>query len=542
MSLIFNSQQIVSDGTTNTYSLSQTTTSANSILVVVNGLVQEPNVDYTVNANGDVIYLVSTPYIHTHIEIKYITTDDVGYRGSQGELGPTGYSGSVGYIGSQGVVGYKGSVGDPGGPTGYTGSVGAGYAGSLGYTGSIGKVGKPTQTSIFVANGSNTYFSLLDATGDPNNILVFTNGLIETPGVDYTVDGPNLIYANPPPLDAIVEVRYFDVVQGETGFRGSVGDVGYRGSIGYFGSVGYQGSVGYFGSVGYKGSKGDPGGPTGYTGSIGYSGSKGDIGYVGSQGIVSMPYKASSYVADGNSNIFDLLDQTADATNILVFTNGLIETPGVDYTVTGTTLTYTVTPPTNAIVEVRYFGAVQGLTGFKGSSGYRGSEGYRGSIGAVGYQGSVGIGYRGSQGIQGYTGSVGPSGSFGGIVFDYIFSSNTVEQDPGAGFLRFNTNVFTTATHFIINKTDHQSSIITNYVNAVDNVGSGIKGHFTLAESANSLNTVLFSIIERSTLSGNYYSIPVNFVSGNTSIFADSEEVVFTLAKTGDIGDTGYTG
>ena len=181
----------------------------------------------------------------------------IGFGGSRGYDGSTGYTGSVGYTGSEGV-GFIGSRGDTGfigsrgtdGTNGYTGSQGAGF------TGSKGDVGGPARKQLLLGDGTTTTFTMTESTPLPENIFVIVNGLVQIPTTDYTVDGTNLIFVNPPYNTADIEIRYFDITVGVTGFRGSVvfqGSLGYTGSLGLTGGIGYTGSRGYGGSIGSVG-------------------------------------------------------------------------------------------------------------------------------------------------------------------------------------------------------------------------------------------------------------------------------------------------
>jgi hypothetical protein len=159
------------------------------------------------------------------------------------------------------------------------------------------------------------------------------------------------------------------------------------------------------------------------------------------------------------------------ATSIFVSVNGLVQIPEIDYTVSGTTITFIDIPIEESDIEIKYFGFKQNVAGYRGSVGYKGSagiakaifssaapntpddgllwfdtdngilniyydnestwvgiaegpegaRGYAGSIGSqgqLGYTGSMGAGYTGSASTEvGYTGSIGYSGSQGPIGY-----------------------------------------------------------------------------------------------------------------------------
>jgi hypothetical protein len=65
-------QQITPDGSSNTYSLTQTSTSQ-GILVSINGVTQLPNIAYSVTGNGNSITFTQTPLTQDLIDIRYIS-------------------------------------------------------------------------------------------------------------------------------------------------------------------------------------------------------------------------------------------------------------------------------------------------------------------------------------------------------------------------------------------------------------------------------------------------------------------------------------
>ncbi len=80
MALIFYSQKNTGNGSNTNYTLTQTVTQANNILVSVNGLLQVPGVDYTIS--GTEIIFATAPLSNFDIEVRYIVSD--GYDGSVG--------------------------------------------------------------------------------------------------------------------------------------------------------------------------------------------------------------------------------------------------------------------------------------------------------------------------------------------------------------------------------------------------------------------------------------------------------------------------
>jgi Collagen triple helix repeat (20 copies) len=261
------------------------------------------------------------------------------------------------------------------------------------------------------------------------------------------------------------------------------GAAGFTGSIG---ATGFTGSAGTNGNDGFTGSKGD----TGFTGSKGNDGSTGSAGFTGSQGIQGVTGYTGSQGDRGD----------------LGFTGS------------------------------------QGGTGYTGSKGDTGSTGSQGTTGFTGSKGDQGTtGFVGSKGDTGFTGSQGPQGTFGGAAFDYTFNANTDNSDPGNGGLKFsNTNASLATTLYISENADNFQSVY-NFLQTIDDSTSSIKGHFTVTEKANTEHFALFSITGFHTHYTNYFAVPTSFLSGSNT-FNNGLDIIITFARTGDIGDPGYTG
>ena len=67
---------------------------------------------------------------------------------------------------------------------------------------------------------------------------------------------------------------------------------------------------------------------------------------------------------DGSTASYTL-NQTATADSILVSINGVMQTPTVDYTVSGTTISFTSTPLTTDIIQVRFIASTASVTGIQ---------------------------------------------------------------------------------------------------------------------------------------------------------------------------------
>lgn len=537
-----NSQLLTGNGSNTQFTLTELVSNTRNIFVVVNGLIQVPDVDYTIN--NLTLNLNNVPANTADIEVRYFGVErgPAGYTGSQGAVGPSGYTGSAGFQGSLGSVGFQGSIGAPGGSTGFTGSIGAiGYTGSIGFTGSIGPVGRPSASQLLAGNGSNTVFTLTEGAVDTKSILVAVNGLIQIPDTDYSVSGTTLQFVNTPSNTADIEIRFFN-----------------------------SALVGFGGSVGYKGSAGDPG-DRGYTGSVGYTGSAGSTGFSGSQGLIGAPLQSQILIGNGTNTVFTMTQTIINPSQIFVAVNGLIQIPTTDYTVSGTTLSFINTPANTADIEIRYFE----IAGFAGSAGFRGSAGNQGS---VGFQGSIGglgsSGYKGSVGdpggARGYTGSSGAPTDYDTFIANgsnTVFTMQTAVHNPANilvmvnGLIQIPESDYTVSNNTITftNVPFNTSDIEIRYFNGISETNAktalytATASFQTLVNNTGTnplkINTVIFSNISvdpslasidiyRSSTSYivlNQYEIPAissyTAISRNNSIFLEPGDILRVKAS-----------
>ncbi len=304
---------------------------------------------------------------------------------------------------------------------------------------------------------------------------------------------------------------------GPTGDTGPTGDIGAQGDIG---PTGAQGDIGPTGPTGDTGAQGDIG-PTGSQGDVGPTGPQGDIGPTGADSTVTGPTGLQGYsgmllealildtfVGNGTEVNYTLSDAPLDINNTIVTISGVVQTPQVNYTLSGNVLTFTTAPINDAELTVLHLKAGAPITGPTG---------------------------------PGITGPTGPEGGFGGATFDYIFSTNTANSDPGTGKLKFNNLNFSSATQMYINSTDSDGIAIFSFLQTIDDSTSTIKGHFKVSQRDDSNNYAMFAIVNTSTTSGSFFRVPVSYLSGSTA-FANNLPLTVTFARTGDIGDQGPEG
>jgi hypothetical protein len=220
-----------------------------------------------------------------------------------------------------------------------------------------------------------------------------------------------------------------------------------------------------------------------------------------------------------------------------------------------------LTNNTDTIVSFAESGdaGVQGIQGLQGTTGLQGDTGLQGTTGA-GTQGAQGVqGDLGFQGIQGFPGPIGPqgvqgsrgiqgggglqgiTGGFGGITFDYTYSTNIAATDPGVGIIKFNNATLSSATTMYIDDRDDNFIDIQPFLRTIDDSTSPIKGHFKVSEKLNPANFVIFTIASLIEQAG-YFQISSAFVSGSVTNFANAADITITFARTGDIGPLGPQG
>ena len=283
-----------------------------------------------------------------------------------------------------------------------------------------------------------------------------------------------------------------NTLSGPRGIQGVQGTQGPQGPQGLQGPQGPQGLQGLQGDQGVQGIQG-PQGPQGITGIQGARGFQGIQGE-SIQGIQGVQGTDGAFVAQG--------------------IQGLQGDQGI-----------------------------QGLQGDQGTQGLQGDQGVQGPLGIQGIQGIQGLqGPQGLQGIQGLQGLQGYIGNFGGITFDYTFSQNTQDANPGSGFLRFDDPINVSLTsEMYISDIDGAGYDIQAFLRTLDDSTSTVKGHFRVA---NKFNTNKYAVYSISAITENslYFTISCSFVVGNTTSFDENEDIVISFQRTGDRGLQGVDG
>ena len=355
-----------------------------------------------------------------------------------------------------------------------------------------------------------------------------------------------------------------------------------RGEAGSQGTQGVQGVQGIQGVQGVQGVQG----PQSIQGTTGIQGSQGTQGAEGARTFVVTNSGASDYLIDGvadptihlirgftyifnvnaSGHPFEIRVSNGGAAfndgvtnngedNGLIYFRVPFDAPASLYyqcqvhaSMGGVIVTSDLGPQgTQGVQGIQGVQGVQGLQGFQGA----GNQGTTGSQGVLGLQGDDGVqgfpGPIGPQGIQGTTGSQGTlglqgqTGSFGGVTFDYTFSTNTTATDPGVGTLKFNNAVLSSASILFMDDRDDNFTDIQPFLRTIDDSTATIKGHFKVSENGEPQNFAIYTI-DGLTEAAGYFAIDASYVSGSVANFADGADVVITFARTGDVGPVGSQG
>ncbi len=173
-----------------------------------------------------------------------------------------------------------------------------------------------------------------------------------------------------------------------------------------------------------------------------------------------------------------------------------------------------------------------------GDIGATGAPGPTGATGPTGVTGATGV--TGVTGVTGPIGVTGPQGVFGGDSFEYLYSTTTTDTDPGAGTLRLNHATFGSITQIYIDDTDVSAADIQVWLALLDDSTSTVKGTVKLLKKSSSNIFRVFQITAITEATG-YWKLTVTPIVTNGSL-SDTDPVVITFARTGDIGVTGPAG
>lgn len=184
----------------------------------------------------------------------------------------------------------------------------------------------------------------------------------------------------------------------------------------------------------------------------------------------------------------------------------------------------------------------RGVTGPQGPRGVTGPQGPKGDKGPTGPSGGP-SGPTGPTGPKGDVGDNGPTGPRAGIP--YIFSTGTIDSNPGTGFIKYNNSVIQFVSYIYINNSSAIGNNVRLWYETWDDSNSSVKGFLNIrSEEYDGTVSNIFKVVNTVTSSTNYYRIPVQYVSGNPPANLDSLVVEFyPYGEKGDPGGpTGPTG
>jgi len=182
----FEKQDITPDGSTTTFSLTYTVGSTSSILVSVAGVVQEPEVGYTISGGGANLVFTAAPAAVDNVFIVYL-----GFARDVAQL-------NSGSITSQTELAERAASGDF----------------FLVYDSSASSLKKiqtqyitsPSVNRTATGDGSTTGFTVTDGV-TAAQCLVTINGVVQTVTTDYTVSGTTLTFGTAPEASDAIQIR-----------------------------------------------------------------------------------------------------------------------------------------------------------------------------------------------------------------------------------------------------------------------------------------------------------------------------------------------
>jgi len=151
-----------------------------------------------------------------------------------------------------------------------------------------------------------------------------------------------------------------------------------------------------------------------------------------------------------------------------------------------------------------------------------------------------GGGEKGDPGPPGPQGPVGPEGPAGASasMWMYRFDSNTSPNDPGAGRYRMNTSAPSTATYLYIDRLTQDGLDPTNVF-----VLAQFDDEFIIQERGMAAHYQTWKLMGPAVIiAGDWFQVPVLFVSAVGAPFNNNQEVTFLLRTRGQPGPTGPQG
>ena len=182
----FERQSLTPDGSTTTFTLDYTVASTSSILVSVEGVIQEPNSAYTLASGGTQIAFTAAPDSGTTVFLIYM---GIAYEGAiVGQASFTSFT----ELSERAATDDRFLVYDL-------------SAQQVKYI-QTSNIVKASVTRNYTGDGSTTGFTVTSG-ADVDDVLVFENGVCQKPTTDYTISGTTLTFTTAPPSGVAIQIR-----------------------------------------------------------------------------------------------------------------------------------------------------------------------------------------------------------------------------------------------------------------------------------------------------------------------------------------------
>ena len=183
----FEKQDLTPDSSTTTFSLTYVVGSSSSILVSVAGVVQEPEVGYTISGGGANLVFTAAPAAVDNVYIQYL-----------------GLIRDVGSFLNSGIITTQTELAERAASSDYF----------LVYDASAAQLKKiqtqyitsPSVNRTATGDGSTTDFTVTDGV-TAAQCLVTINGVVQTVTTDYTVSGTTLTFGTAPEASDAIQIR-----------------------------------------------------------------------------------------------------------------------------------------------------------------------------------------------------------------------------------------------------------------------------------------------------------------------------------------------
>lgn len=172
-----------------------------------------------------------------------------------------------------------------------------------------------------------------------------------------------------------------------------------------------------------------------------------------------------------------------------------------------------------------------------GTPGPAGPQGPAGPTGATGATGAAGA--AGADGVDGVDGA---DGVFGGVSFEYIFSSYNNTSSPASGRVSFDGSNATLTSTIRMSTSDANTVNLSSVLDFLGQSGSSSKAILKIFRKTDESKYAFFSVTNYSN-NTTYVVISVNsLASSDPAPFNPNDDLLVSFAVTGDKGDPGAQG